>query len=244
MGNNFQFVYNTPVATGTASTSHSSYPATNLTVYERTRMHWRSTVSTASWAQAAFSSATVRGVIFNDVNFTACTVTASGGAVAKTTALDERVGRRKLIAVLDDVCAAIRIDISSQTPTDGIGVFRIGSIIPFTSRMEVIINPSHPYAYSADEPNATNDFESGGFSDRALGPRIWEGSFGFDYHPRTSESEIWTFNSILKSGNMGFYENMGDVGKCYFCRRREPVKVSWIGYDYNRIESIKLKELY
>lgn len=241
----------------TASSENADYPATNLKLYSSPKRHTRTLVQTECNYVFDFGSAkAIVAIILVDVNFTGCYIEGNAtnewgsptfrypaGSGNLTISKDERTQRYSVyIPLIGFNYEFARLVIPTQTPVDGLNVFRMGSLICLDTKQEFTQNPTYPYDYSADEKNKEIEFESGGYEDYRLGDFYWQGTFGFDVHERTYESEIWVLNSLGKDGLLVFYENIGDTSKVYVCKRRTEIQVSWEQPNINKIDTMTFRE--
>jgi len=250
---NFQFYYDFPSYTPTVPLGNPdpSYPVTNLSDYDHTRRKFCTSDTTHTILTLSPSSLlTVKCLFLNDVNFAVANVafvpsgSPSSYWLPYAVVQDIRVGRYKMLTPNNTSVQYVHLEIPAQTTTDGLPYFRIGSAIIATSVLTFTDNPIYPYSFKADENIVTVDMESGAFEDVNVGPRIWEGTFGFE-SLRENESQIWTLNSAIpKATNCIFHENCGDTSKAYLCRRRTPIQVTWNNAAMSSFESMTFREVY
>jgi hypothetical protein len=252
---NFQFYYDFLDYTVTADSENAFYPVVNLEDYDHTRRHYRAENATPGiWVKFNLGSLkTIKGIFINDCNFPSSTVqvctTDAWGSPDRfnstlTVSQDIRVGRYKMLCnpALSETAQYVRILMLGSNID--LSVYRAGSIIIAGSLIEFTDNPIYPYSFKADENIVTVDMESGAFEDVNVGPRIWEGTFGFE-SLRENESQIWTLNSAIpKATNCIFHENCGDTSKAYLCRRRTPIQVTWNNPAMSSFESMTFREVY
>jgi len=238
---NFFFGYNTILTPSmlTVSSEDANYPKANMLDLGHLRRHYRSTVITEVTIVIDFSTAkAIKLVFLNDVNFTNVyiqgnttnTWTSPPFSQQFTISKDARTNRYKLCAILMDFnYQYMRIRIMGQTPTDGLSVFRIGTLFATEAILELSRNPSHPYEYQAPKAKPQIiQFLSGTVEKVGRGDiKIWEGSFGFNLYERSKEDEIWTLDAIDEDDYLVFYENLGDTSKGYLCQRDGSVRISW-----------------
>lgn len=247
---NFSFGYNFVSGTDATSSVDSAYPLSNIAVYDHLKWQWRSLVSTQVTITRDFGTAqTLNAVMLNDVNFASVYIEGSANnstwpfSQSFTVSKDERVQRYKLYAALTGFnYRYLRIRMPAQTPTDGLTVFRMGTLVCLNTVLTMSENPDYPYDYSADEKMKTTEFESGGYEDINLGDIYWEGSFGFKTYAQTNEADFWTLNSLKKNAFLVFYENNADTSKAYLCKRRTAISVSWTLPQYSDIQTLKFRE--
>jgi hypothetical protein len=252
---NFQFYYDFLDYTVTADSEDIIYPAVNLADYDHTRRHYRAQNATPGIAVKfnLGSLKTIKGIFINDCNFPSvtaqiCTTDAWGSPdrfdSTFTISQDLRVGRYKLLCNPGLTQTAQYVRILMLGSNTDLSVYRAGTFIVAGSLLEFTDDPVYPYTYQANENIVTIDMESGAFEDVNVGPRIWEGSFGFETL-RGNESEVWTLNSLIpKTVNAIFYENIGDTSKAYLCRRRTPISVTWNNPAMSSFESMTFREIY
>src|SRR4030042_2463084 len=159
---NFIFGYDLLSLTGamiTVSSEDSNYPKANMLDLAHLRRHYRSLVITETTIVIDFSSAkAIKAVLLNDVNFTNVYIqgndtdvwTSPSFSQQFTISEDKRVQRYKLYTALTGFnYQYMRIKITAQTPTDGLSVFRIGTLVVTETILELSRNPSIPYEYQA-----------------------------------------------------------------------------------------------
>lgn len=126
-----------------STTSAVGYPATNAALESLSRP-WRSTSTGANDLTLHFQAAgSVKALLVQDANFASCSVlkSADGAAFSSvgtlTTYADKLTARRRGIIVIDDNnVKAVRLSISSGTPTDGESFWR-AKAYPFASASSV-----------------------------------------------------------------------------------------------------------
>jgi hypothetical protein len=253
----FKFGYNfVDAATITSDNENSSYPATNIQIYNHTKRHFRSD-STSSDVHITLdfgSLKSIQAILLNDVNFTSVVIqgndtdswaTPSYGA-SFNILKDERTQRYKLYQTLTNFSYRyMRIVITSGIAiTDGADYYRIGSFIALDTIYTLTRNVSWPYDYSSDDEAAVVKYKTGVEERINLGELLFECSFGFKTVSKDEEAEIWTLNSFKKDENIILFENTADTTKAYLCRRETPIKVSERSAGYSSIKTIKFKEVY
>lgn len=137
------------ITSATATTAAAGYPASNVAL-EDIRRPWRATGTGAEVMTINFSAAgAAAALLVQDVNFVSATVEKSvDGSVftaagTLTTVVDKLLGRRRgLIVINDATVKALRLNIGSGTPADGLSYWRIGATYPFALSSTLSRRPS------------------------------------------------------------------------------------------------------
>lgn len=172
--------YNKVTATAWSATSaQSGYPASNVSLESITR-NWRGNDATALDVVITFAAATtVAALLLTDVNFASCAILKSpdGSSFSSvgtlTTFADKLTGRRRgLIEINDANVKAIKISISSGTPSDGLAYWRIGSAYPFANSVALPRNPDYHVRVAAIYPKLRAELPNKQVAVASTGPDI------------------------------------------------------------------------
>lgn len=192
---NFRVITSLVSYTPTVTSENTTYPATNLNLYNHLFRPWKSLVQSAVvdvtidfGSGNTFSGlATDPGILFDDCNITSATiggntVTTSWGAPpwSQTISFNQElwVRRRKGFFRLADLSASVfsyrylNMRIPAQAGTDA-GAYRIGRIAA-GSITELLANPLYNIIRRAVDPLVTTEFLDGGHEVVELGNRRFE----------------------------------------------------------------------
>jgi hypothetical protein len=124
-------------ASVTASSEQASFPATNALAPQRPFLPWRSAALGVQTIEFDLGAAADLGLIFlNRTNFTAATISGSGGtgsfSIACTIGANPITGRYQHAIIptasVPFHCRTITVSIAAQTPTDGGGSYLLGGV--------------------------------------------------------------------------------------------------------------------
>lgn len=252
---NMQIYYNFLSYTPTALNEDPVYVLANLDYYENTKQQYRTTtINAGEWIKFDLGSLkTIKGIFINDCNFASATIQiattdswTSPDRYNQTPAVanDTRVSRYKHLCnpALSQTTRYVRILPLGTVGTDGLSVYRMGTVVIAGSMLELYENPDYPYNINIKKAINTIAKESGGAFHVPLGPQIWECSFGFELYEQAYESDFWTLNSITEDQNMVFFENCAYTQHAYLCRR-SPIQVSWVKPSYVSLQTLTLTEI-
>jgi hypothetical protein len=240
---NFQYVPSTSffAYTPTASSSAASYPATRLGDWDHTRplvRTWRSqatspqalsfnfgTAKTGTWMailNANFTSVQV-GVSTDNITFTDA-VTGSGTLVTRTMTQDlqDPEGFTKLfLPVAYSGKQYGRLEIPTQTPTDGASYFKIGAVMWGSA----LVTMSHGLHAPITVEHVSPEYVVEGKDWREATPAgINYATISIHNTFRYSESPEWNRLRLLPPGSrLLAYFNADDPSETYLCEKNKPI---------------------
>lgn len=241
----------------TASSENSAYPVINVINYRNLLRHYRSLVATEVTIVGAWGAGKrLMAIMLNDINFTTFTLQLNNGntwgapaySANFTSANDIRVDRRKAYCVLNiDTFTHFRLVIPAQTPTDGLSVFRIGTLIPIEQQFELTQNPSMGYSWGVRTPEHRLISYASGQTERSSRGSMARLtlSMSFDPYLRTNVGQIYTMSQVDKSEPVALYENdlELDTSRCVLAYRNNDIDVSWSGVDTVSINRLDFEEV-
>lgn len=226
----------------TTTSEDSSFSLDNVKNYTNLLRHYRS-VTSASDVRIAGTwggQKALTAIMLNDVNFASVTIqgndtdvwTSPSFSQAFTISKDARVNRRKAYCRLTNFnYTFFSILIPAQTPDD-FNVFRIGTLVPVATQIELSQNPNWGYSWNikTPEPRILN-FPSGQSERSSRGNIAWLNlSMNFDPFIKSYENELYTLSRIDNPEHLVIFENFGDVpdtSKCCLCYRDTDLEVAW-----------------
>lgn len=250
MAGNFIFCSSFHAMTITASTQDSNYLSTNIGNSYLNR-EWRngSTVN-ATVVVDLGSIKNISGIFIDGCNFTNMTLTrdtstsfSASTSSTYTVTMDARTQRYRIYCPISTGIRTYKVIIPTQSPTDGLSVFRIGRIKTLSTSTITLSSDPQGYDFTAEDRIKTNEFLSGAIEDVLLGEKlIWNGSFNWSARHTTYETELWTINGWNRNQDIFFFENMDDYSKAYLCRKRNNISIEWEEANISKVNAINFKE--
>jgi hypothetical protein len=248
---NFKIGYNHAGFTAVASSTDSGYYAYNLNVYDKPKRRWQtSTVTTQNIVLDTSSSPTINAIVIYDANFVSITLqgnasdswTSPSWSQSYSLVYDGRTDKYKLWADLTSSPKSYRYyRIVMTTAVES--TFKIGSVMLCKDVWEMSVNPSHPYSVEMDNKVKENEFETGEIEEIVLGDVKWKGTVAWDVIREAEEPDFLTLLQMPKGTAVCLFENNSDNGKCYICRRKDPVTIQYAESLTRKIPSITYTEV-
>ena len=241
--------------TATASSAAANFPASNLKLYNRPKLAWRSTAVTAQSIVFDFGSAkTIALAVFDWCNFVdgdfqndaANTWSPPDATQAVEIAQNADTHRYGIyIPPSGFTRRYARLAIDAQTPTDGSGYFSLGRAMFFESVLTLTENPDAGFSWQTERFFAKNVFDGGGQERISLGsaPRR-SGKFQWSDIDRVNNlDEIRQLALMDESQLIVVCENFtGDYSDFVVCFRDDPIPISWDSYQFATTGSLNFTE--
>lgn len=245
------------------STQDASYPSSNLKLWTRREVPWKTTVATDSWVVLNFGSAKViNSVVAIDVNYATAKIqgnaTDSWGAPSFdsgniTLGLEGWTNRYRLIKDPNDFAAFnyqyLRWFIPTQTPTDGASVFRTGMLIVTTQAVNYPIDPNSMEVTPRKEDSQI-ELWSGAIETINHGERFCDFRYSIIDERITANHD--SFNDLLVDTDrtkpivLGFgsalHEKKTSTAYVFVCQRQEPLVIAYPNAGEVNYSSIELRE--
>ncbi|MGE0289113.1 MAG: hypothetical protein AB7I42_22695 [Bradyrhizobium sp.] len=249
--------------TATASSSQSSFPATNVLSVTTPNTPWKgtATISTSDWVLLNFGAATSLAAIVID-HTNAATLTLKGKATdtswgspswtsgALTVSEDEHSGRRKLYHVPTGTGSPfnyqyLRIECGVSTSTDGSSNWRIGSVLCVSTISTWDTNTGFPHGPEAHEAVDDGLKAGGGGEPTSIGNRYAHIVLPTSTFTGSTQLQIWKdLLSQSRADPLMYYRNNGDDSEVYICHRLGVVRgPSLTAPNAYEIQSVVLREV-
>lgn len=160
--------YDKRIATvGAATTEAAGYSASNVNNESLSR-EWRATGAGANDVTITFpANVSVHSLFVHGVNFASCPAQWSSDGInfntigTLTTYADRHGRRRGRITINQASVKALRIQIGAGTPTDGLGVWRVGAMYPFGSTVTPTAFPKYTFRVRTRRPRVNRELVNG-----------------------------------------------------------------------------------